>query len=66
MTEIADALFVEAEIKEHQAALMRQMIAVEIIICAMLIWVGCFIDASDKAVMTWVAVADGFTRLPMG
>ena len=32
MTEIDDALFVEAEIKEHHAALIRQMVAVTIII----------------------------------
>ena len=42
MTEIDDAMtpFAEAEIKEHQAALIRQIIAVETIICLMLILVG--------------------------
>ena len=42
MTEIEDgtAPFTEAEIKEHQAALIRQMVAVGIIICVMLMLVG--------------------------
>jgi len=42
MTEIDSTLdpFVEAEIKEHHAALMRQMIAIGIIICVMLILMG--------------------------
>ena len=42
MTEIDPTLdpFWEAEIKEHHAALIRQMVAVGIIICAMLIWLG--------------------------
>jgi hypothetical protein len=42
MTEIDDATtpFVEAEMKEHHAALIRQMVAVGIIICATLIWLG--------------------------
>ena len=42
MTEIHDATapFVEAEIKEHQAALIRQMVAVGLIICVMLMLVG--------------------------
>jgi hypothetical protein len=42
MTEIdeATAPFTEAEIKEHQAALIRQMIAVGVIICLMMILVG--------------------------
>ena len=42
MTEIHDATapFVEAEIKEHQAALIRQMVAVGVIICVMMILVG--------------------------
>ena len=40
MTEIDDALFVEAEIKDHHAAHIRQMVVVEIIICIMLILVG--------------------------
>jgi hypothetical protein len=37
MTEIdqATAPFVEAEIKEHQAALIREMVAAGIIICVM-------------------------------
>ena len=30
----------QAEIKEHQAALLRQMIAVEVIVCVMLMLVG--------------------------
>ena len=42
MTEIEDATapFTEAEIKEHQAALIRQTIAVGVIICLMMILVG--------------------------
>ena len=42
MTEIdeATAPFTEAEIKEHQAALIRQMVAVGVIICVMLMLVG--------------------------
>ena len=42
MTEIDDATapFTEAEIKEHQAALMRQMVAVGVIICVMLMLLG--------------------------
>jgi hypothetical protein len=42
MTEIDDAKapFTEAEIKEHQAALIRQMVAVGGIICVMLMLVG--------------------------
>jgi hypothetical protein len=44
MTEIdeATAPFMEAEIKEHQAALMRQMVAVGVIICVMMILVGLY------------------------
>jgi hypothetical protein len=39
MTEVdeATAPFVEAEIKEHQAALIRQMVAIGVIISVMLI-----------------------------
>jgi hypothetical protein len=42
MTEVdeATAPFVEAEIKEHQAALIRQMVAVGVIICVMLMLLG--------------------------
>jgi len=42
MTEVDSTLdpFVEAEIKEHHAALMRQMVAIGIIICAMLMLLG--------------------------
>ena len=40
MTEFNDAVFVEAEIKEHHAALIRQIIAAVIIIFAMLIWMA--------------------------
>ena len=42
MTEIDEATtpFTDAEIKEHHAALIRQMIAVGVIICAMLMLVG--------------------------
>jgi hypothetical protein len=42
MTEIHDAMapFAEAEIKEHQATLIRQMIAIGVIICVMLMLVG--------------------------
>ena len=38
MTKIDEAMapFTEAEIKEHQAALIRQMVAVGVIICVML------------------------------
>jgi hypothetical protein len=39
MTEI-DSAIVEAEIKEHHAALIRQVVTVAIIIGAMLIWLG--------------------------
>ena len=39
MTEVDNA-FVEAEIKEHHAALMRQMVAIGIIIRAMLMLLG--------------------------
>ncbi len=39
MTEIDNASiqFVEAEIKEHQAVLIRQMVAIGVIICLLLI-----------------------------
>jgi hypothetical protein len=42
MTEIDEAMapFTEAEIKEHQSALIRQMVAVGVIICVMLMLVG--------------------------
>ena len=42
MTEIDEATtpFTEAEIKEHQAALIRQMVAIGIIICVMLVLLG--------------------------
>jgi hypothetical protein len=42
MTEIDDAMapFTEAKIKEHQVALIRQMVAVGVIICVMLMLVG--------------------------
>jgi hypothetical protein len=42
MTEVDSIVdpFVEAEIKEHDAALIRQMVAAGIIICVMLISVG--------------------------
>ena len=42
MTEVDSTLdpFVEAEIKEHNAALVRKMVAVGIIICVMLILMG--------------------------
>ena len=42
MTEIDEAMtpFMEAEIKEHHAALIRQVVAVVISIFAMLIWLG--------------------------
>jgi hypothetical protein len=42
MTEVDSTLdpFVEAEIKEHNAALIRQMVAVGIIICVMLMLMG--------------------------
>ena len=39
MTEI-DRAIVEAEIKEHNAALMRKIVATGIISCVMLIWMG--------------------------
>ncbi len=58
MTEIDSTLtpFVEAEIKEHHAALMRQMVAV-------MIYHLCYVDIGGTAsVMTWVAGADGFRR----
>ena len=37
---MATAPFVEAEIKEHQAALIRQIVAIGVIISVMLTWVG--------------------------
>jgi hypothetical protein len=42
MTEIHSTLdpFVEAEIKEHNAALTRQLVAIGIVICALLMLVG--------------------------
>jgi|HubBroStandDraft_6_1064221.scaffolds.fasta_scaffold1114543_1 hypothetical protein len=42
MTGIDEATgpFVEAEIEEHHAALIRQMVAVGVIICVMLILIG--------------------------
>jgi hypothetical protein len=42
MAEINHAIapFTEAEIKEHQAALIRQMVAVGVIICVMLMLLG--------------------------
>jgi hypothetical protein len=42
MTQIDSTLdrFVEAEIKEHGAALIRQMVAMGIVICLLLILVG--------------------------
>jgi hypothetical protein len=42
MTEIDSTLdpFVEAEIKEHNAALTQQLIAIGIVICLLLILVG--------------------------
>jgi hypothetical protein len=42
MAEINDAIapVTEAEIKEHQAALIRQMVAVGVIICVMLMLLG--------------------------
>jgi hypothetical protein len=42
MTKIDEAMapFTEAEIKEHQAALIRQMVAVGVIICVMLMLLG--------------------------
>ena len=40
MTQFEDAPFVEAELKEHHASLIRQMVVIGIVICIMLIWVG--------------------------
>ena len=42
MTQFDDAMapFVEAEINEHRAALIRQMVAIGIVICVMLVLVG--------------------------
>ena len=42
MTETDNDLtaFVEAEINEHHAALIRQKVAIVIIICLLLIWVA--------------------------
>jgi hypothetical protein len=42
MTEIDSSLdpFLEAEIKEHHAALIRQMVAIGTIICLLLMLVG--------------------------
>jgi hypothetical protein len=42
MTGIVNAMarLVEAEIKEHHAAIVRQMVAVGIIMCLLLIWLA--------------------------
>ena len=42
MTEIDNTLdpLVEAEINKHHAALIREIVAIGIVICVMLIWVG--------------------------
>ncbi len=42
MTQFDDAMapFVEAEIKERHAALIRQIVAIGIVICVMLVLVG--------------------------
>jgi hypothetical protein len=51
MTEIDSTVdpFVEAEIKEHHAALIRQMVAAGVIICVMLILVGTASLITDTA-----------------
>jgi hypothetical protein len=40
MIQFEDAPFVGAELKEHHAALIRQMVAIGIVICVMLVLVG--------------------------
>jgi hypothetical protein len=63
MTEIdeATAPFTEAEIKKHQAALMRQMVAVGVIICVMMILVGLY--WSYKSVGLLIVAFDGSIAL---
>jgi hypothetical protein len=61
MTEIDSAVdpFVEAEIKEHQAALIRDMVAVVIIVCVMLTLVGTasLIINTARGLAGWLTVA---------
>ena len=61
MTEIDSAVdpFVEAEIKEHQAALIRDMVAVVIIVCVMLTLVGTasLIINTASGLVGWLTVA---------
>jgi hypothetical protein len=59
MTGIESSLdpFVEAEIKEHHAALIRQMVALGTIICRLLMLVGLHHWSKASA-----AGADGFKR----
>ena len=58
MTEIDSAVdpFVEAEIKEHQAALIRDMVAVVIIVCVMLTLAGtASLIINTARWLTWMA-----------
>ena len=58
MTEIdqATAPFVEAEIKEHQAALFREMVAAGIIICVMFSLVeNCVTNHRHGKELGWIA-----------
>jgi hypothetical protein len=50
MTEIDNAMapFVEAEIKEHQAAFVLQMVTIGVITCVFLILVASVIGAAGK------------------
>jgi hypothetical protein len=61
MTESDSAVdpFVEAEIKEHQAALIRDMVAVVIIVCVMLTLAGTasLIINTARGLVGWLTVA---------
>jgi hypothetical protein len=57
MTEI-DGPLVEAEIKEHNAALTRENVAIGTIICLLLIWVG----LSHRLTRSLVALQLAFSR----
>ena len=64
MTEIHNALdpFVESEIRERHAALIRQMVATAIVVCIMLVLVGTaslIIDTARSAAGLLTAAFDG-------
>jgi hypothetical protein len=57
MTKIdeATAPFVEAEIKGHQAALIRQMVAAGIIICVVRVGENCVVNHRHCKERGWIA-----------